>query len=272
MLSPSGRYVIAFNGEIYNHVELRTSLESAQGTLPWRGHSDTETLLACAEHWGPERALTQALGMFALALWDRQTRTLLLARDRAGEKPLFYGWQGGAFLFGSELKALRAHPAFHAEIDRDALAMYMQRGYIGAPDSIYRNIRKLPPGSYVQLRASGAPGGWPEPTVYWSLRELAESSATRPFIGTDVEAVEALEQELRRAVALQSVADVPLGAFLSGGIDSSSVVALMQAQASRPVKTFTVGFHEFDFQEAQYARTVTRLLGTEHHELYVTPQ
>jgi asparagine synthase (glutamine-hydrolysing) len=272
MLGASGRHVIAFNGEIYNHLALRASLEASQRALIWRGHSDTETLLSCIEHWGLEATLTRTLGMFAFALWDQQTRTLFLARDRAGEKPLFYGWQGGVFLFGSELKALRTHPAFSAEIDRDALALYMQYGYISAPHSIYRNIYKLPPGSYLRLAAPGVPGSLPQPAAYWSLREVAENARVRPFAGTDVEAVEALGEALKQAVVLQSVADVPLGAFLSGGIDSSTVVALMQSQATRPIKTFTVGFHESDFQEAQYARSVAELLGTEHHELYVTHQ
>jgi asparagine synthase (glutamine-hydrolysing) len=272
MVSASGRYVIVFNGEIYNHLAIRKGIAMSQGSQEWRGHSDTETLLAGFECWGLEPTLRKTLGMFALALWDRQTRTLSLARDRVGEKPLFYGWQADVFLFGSELKALRAHPAFRAEIDRDVLAMYMQRGYAEAPHSIYRNIRKLTPGTYLQLSARDAPGIMPDPRTYWSLREVIESGVAHPFAGSDAEGIDELEAELKRSISLQSVADVPLGAFLSGGTDSSAVVALMQSQSSRPVKTFTVGFHESDYQEATYARSVAQHLGTDHTELYVTPK
>jgi asparagine synthase (glutamine-hydrolysing) len=272
MVSASGRYVIVFNGEIYNHLAIRNEIAMTQPSQEWRGHSDTETLLAGFDCWGVEPTLTKTFGMFAFALWDRQSRTLSLARDRVGEKPLFYGWQGDVFLFGSELKALRVHPAFRAEIDRDALAKYMQHGYIKAPYSIYRDIRKLMPGSYLQISAQDAPGIIPDPRTYWSLRKVVESGVAHPFAGSDVEAVDQLEAELKRSISLQSVADVPLGAFLSGGTDSSAVVALMQSQSSRPVKTFTVGFHESDYQEAAYARSVARHLGTDHAELYVTPK
>jgi asparagine synthase (glutamine-hydrolysing) len=272
MFSASGRYVIAFNGEIYNHLAIRKEVAMSQPSQEWRGHSDTETLLAGFDCWGVEPTLKKTFGMFAFALWDRHTRTLALARDRVGEKPLFYGWQGDVFLFGSELKALRAHPAFRAEIDRDVLATYMQKGYIEAPYSIYRDIRKLMPGSYLQLSAQDVPGVIPDPRTYWSLREVVESGIAHPFAGSDAEAVDQLEAELKRAISLQSVADVPLGAFLSGGTDSSTVVALMQSQSSRPVKTFTVGFRESDYQEAEYARSVAQLLGTDHTELYVTPK
>jgi asparagine synthase (glutamine-hydrolysing) len=271
MICPSGRYVIAYNGEIYNHLEIRKALETAQSPPRWRGHSDTETLLAGFDSWGVGPTLGKTVGMFAIALWDRQSRTLTLARDRVGEKPLYYGWQGDVFLFGSELKALRAHPAFRAEVDREVLAMYMRRGYIVAPHSIYLNIRKLLPGTYVQLSVNDAPGTAPRPQAYWSLRDAAERGSAHPFDGSDEEATDQLEVELKRAVSQQSVADVPLGAFLSGGIDSTTVVALLQAQSSRPVKTFTIGFHESDYQEAQHAASVAKVLGTEHSELYVTP-
>ncbi len=269
MISPSGRYVIAYNGEIYNHLEIRDLLESA---LAWRGHSDTETLLAAFDCWGLERTLQATVGMFAFALWDRETRTLTLARDRAGEKPLYYGWQGDVFLFGSELKALREHPEFRADIDREVLATYLRRGYVPAPQSIYRHIFKLMPGTYVRLSSSDARGSAPQPHAYWSLLQVAEHGLAAPFSGSDQEAADQLEIALTRAVSQQSVADVPLGAFLSGGIDSSTVVALMQKQASRPVKTFTIGFHESEFQEAEHARAVANLLGTDHTELYVTPR
>lgn len=279
MVSASGRYVIAFNGEIYNHLELREELSKlgAGGTAPaWRGHSDTETLLAACEAWGIEKTLTSCVGMFALALWDRETRTLTLARDRMGEKPLYYGWVCGTLVFGSELKALRAYPGFDNAIERRALALFMRHNYVPAPWSIFENIWKLPPGCYVQFAAAAlAPGASPtgrgEVKPYWSLREVAEAGLRDPFTGSEPEAVAELERLLQQSIAGQMVADVPLGAFLSGGIDSSTVVALMQAQSSRPVKTFTIGFHEGDYNEAEHAKAVARHLGTDHTELYVTP-
>jgi asparagine synthase (glutamine-hydrolysing) len=273
MTSPSGRYVIAFNGEIYNHLELRETMESATGAVVWRGRSDTETLLAGFDRWGIEPTLKRTTGMFAIAVWDHEARKLTLARDRIGEKPLYYGWQGDVFLFGSELKALRVHPEFGHEIDRDVVAAYLRSGYIVAPRSIYRGIFKLVPGALLQISATDVAGASaPPPQRYWSLREVAESGLAQPFLGSDAEAIEELETRLQRAVSLQSVADVPLGAFLSGGVDSTTVVALMQVHASRPVKTFTVGFHEAEYQEAGYAKSVAQILGTEHTELYVTPR
>lgn len=265
MASACERYVIAFNGEIYNHSELRQSL----GHSSWRGHSDTETLLAAIANWGIEATLKQCVGMFAFALWDRKTRRLTLARDRLGEKPLYYGWQGDVFLFGSELKALKAHPAFRAEIDRDALTLFLRHNAIPAPYSIYEGIHKLPPGTFLQLHAEQRDA---RPVPYWSAKMAAEAGQRNRFQGSDVEAVAELERLLGKAVNGQMVADVPLGAFLSGGIDSTSVVALMQSQSIRPVKTFTIGFHEEDYNEADQAHTVARHLGTEHTELYVTPQ
>jgi asparagine synthase (glutamine-hydrolysing) len=274
MASASGRYVIAFNGEIYNHDELRAQLEREAGcALAWRGHSDTEALLAAIEAWGVTAALQAAIGMFAIALWDRQDRCLVLARDRLGEKPLYYGWQGdGArrvVLFGSELKALRAHPAFAAGIDRDALTLFMRHGYVPAPWTIYEGIRKLPPGTVAVLRAPDAEA---EIRRYWSAEEVMLRGQRSPLaLGAD-EAVDRLEALLRSAVLQQMVADVPLGAFLSGGIDSSTIVALMQAQSARPVRTFSIGFHEPGFNEAEHAKAVAAHLGTEHTELYVTPE
>jgi asparagine synthase (glutamine-hydrolysing) len=270
MTSASGRYVIAFNGEIYNHSDIRKELESSGSAPRWRGHSDTEILLSSFDSWGIEPSLKRARGMFAFALWDRQERTLTLARDRVGEKPLYYGWQGDAVLFGSELKALRVHPAFRACIDRSVLRDYFRRGYITAPHSIYQGISKLLPGCYVQFSGQEQPGIQPRPRSYWSLREVADHGLAEPFEGSDAEAGSRLESELLRAVGGQCIADVPLGAFLSGGIDSSTIVALMQAQSSRPVKTFTIGFHEDRSNEANHARTVARQLGTDHTELFVT--
>lgn len=265
MLSASDRYVIAFNGEVYNHLNLR---EALPGNV-WRGHSDTETLLAAISAWGVTTTLQKCVGMFAFALWDRQDLTLTLARDRFGEKPLYYGWQGDVFLFGSELKALKAHPAFQPEIDRDALALYIRHGYIPSPYCIYRGIFKLPPGTWMQIGADLAVA---EPFEYWSARQVAEDSQHSRFEGDIAEAAQELERLLKQSLCGQMMADVPLGAFLSGGVDSSVVVALMQAQSSRPVKTFTIGFKDQAYNEAEYAHTIAKYLGTEHTELYVTPE
>jgi asparagine synthase (glutamine-hydrolysing) len=269
MLSHCGRYVLAFNGEVYNFAAIREELEQAGVAPAWRGHSDTEVMLAAIAAWGLEAALKKFVGMFAFALWDRETRTLSLARDRLGEKPLYYGWQGEALLFGSELKALKAHPAFRAEIDRDALTLFLRHNAIPSPYSIYQGIHKLPPGTFLQLHAGQKDA---RPVAYWSARSVAEAGQRNLFRGSDAEAVSELERLLAQAVGGQMVADVPLGAFLSGGIDSTTVVALMQAQSRRPVKTFTIGFNETGYNEAEYAHAVARHLGTEHTDLYVTPQ
>ena len=264
MLSASGRFVVAYNGEIYNHLDLRKRLEATSAAPAWQGHSDTETLLACIEAWGIETALARSVGMFAFALWDREHRTLILARDRAGEKPLYYGWQGDVFLFGSELKALRAHPAFNADVDRGALALLLRHNYIPAPCSIHSGIHKLPPGSWLELRQGDRDA---QPRAYWSLAEVAERGMAAPFVGNDTEAVDELARLLGKAVGGQCVADVPLGALLSGGIDSSLITALMQAQSSRSVRTFTIGFEEKTYDEAHYARAIAAHIGTEHTEL-----
>ena len=271
MVSAAGRFIIVFNGEIYNFGELRRELEAADHTF--RSDSDTEVILASLTHWGLEAALKRFVGMFALVVWDREEQTLHMARDRMGEKPLYYGWSGGVLLFGSELKALRAHPRWQGEIDRDALSLLFRHNYIPAPHSIYTGIRKLTPGTVLSLRtATARPGELPAPRPFWNLKAVAEEGSAEPFSGTEAEAVEALEMVLRNATAQQVVADVPVGAFLSGGIDSSTIVALMQAQSRRPVKTFTIGFRETDYDEAGFARAVAKHLGTEHTELYVTPE
>ncbi len=270
MAGHGGRYVIAYNGEINNHLELRLSLPAG---LPWRGRSDTETLLACFEAWGLRATLERCIGMFALALWDREERVLTLARDRLGEKPLYYGWQGEAgastLLFGSELKALWAHPSFVGDIDRDALCLLLRHANIPAPHSIYRGVQKLEPGCLIRF-APGRPAA--TATRYWSAAQVAIEGLSQPFQGSPVEAVDALEALLGDAVSRQMVADVPLGAFLSGGVDSSTVVALMQKQASGPVKTFSIGFHEAGYDEAGHAKAVARHLGTDHNELYLTAE
>jgi asparagine synthase (glutamine-hydrolysing) len=270
MVSASGRYVLVFNGEIYNHLQIRRMLDGeGLKDANWRGHSDTETLLAAIEQWGMERTLRECVGMFALALWDRQERWLSLARDRMGEKPLYYGWQGNTLLFGSELKALQAHPAFRSEIDRNVVPLYLRHGYIPAPWSIWKGIRKLTPGCIVEFRGDRM-GELRAPHSYWSLADTISAGQADPFRGSDEEAITAFEQQLSESIAGQMVADVPLGAFLSGGIDSSTVVALMQAQSIRPVQTFTIGFAEDGYNEAEHAKTVAHHLCTEHTELYVT--
>jgi asparagine synthase (glutamine-hydrolysing) len=273
MLSRSGRFVLAYNGEIYNHLELRNELEASTGALVWRGRSDTEILLAAFERWGVDATLSRAAGMFALALWDRDERRLILARDRFGEKPLYYGWLGNGanrvFAFGSELKALRAHPVFANPVSRDALALYLQYCVVPAPYSIYHNVFKLPSGSLLTVEAAGLIRQEVRIEPYWRLSDVVRQGLNNP-IQSDTEAVGALDETLRYAVAQQAVADVPLGAFLSGGVDSSTVVAFMQAQSNRPVRTFTVGFDEVGFDEAPHALMVARHLGTDHHELRVT--
>lgn len=273
MRSASGRYVIVFNGELYNFRALRAELERLDPNLPWRGHSDTEVMLAAFERWGVEGALERFVGMFAFALWDGRDARLHLARDRLGEKPLYYGFAGADFVFASELKALRAYPRFDPRIDQRALAAYVQLACVPTPLSIYQGIAKLPPGCVVSLeRGALQARSAPDPRPYWSLERVVESGLEHAFPGTDEEAAELLEQRLSAAVAGQMVADVPLGAFLSGGVDSSTVVALMQAQSSRAVRTFSIGFPDERYDEARYAKRVAAHLGTEHTELYVTPQ
>jgi asparagine synthase (glutamine-hydrolysing) len=264
-----GRYVMVFNGEIYNHNKLRAKLEQTGQAPAQRGHSDTETLLACFEVWGIEATLQRSIGMFAIAVWDRQTNTLTLIRDRIGEKPLYYGWQGDTFLFGSELKALKAHPAFLSEIDRNALCLYMRHNYIPAPYSICRGIAKLPPGCLLSVSLKQRD---PQIKVYSSVAETVLQGKAQPFNGSAEDAVTALESLLKDAIGQQMIADVPLGAFLSGGIDSSTVVALMQSQSSLPVKTFSIGFHDDRHNEAACAKAVAQYLGTDHTELYVSSE
>lgn len=275
MVSASGRFVIAFNGEIYNHAELRPPL-LAKGAR-FRGTSDTEVLLALVEAHGVVGAIEMSVGMFALALWDRAERTLTLARDRMGEKPLYYGWQGDAFLFGSELKALRAHPMFDAAIDANAVAELLKWGYVAAPRSIHREVFKLRAGEILQI--SVGPGDGPlrgrcvhALSRYWRIEEQVAAGLARPLQGTLDEIADQLDERLSNAVGLQMRADVPVGAFLSGGIDSSLVVALMQRQSSQTVHTFSIGFDEAGFDESTEARRVAEHLGTRHTALRVSPE
>ena len=277
MVSKSGRFVIAYNGEVYNHLSLRKQLlaENSQQLASWRGGSDTETLLACIDIWGVEVTLKRCEGMFAFALWDREERCLFLGRDRLGEKPLYFGWQNGFLLFGSELKALESHPAFDGDIDRDALTLLLRHSYIPAPYSIYTGIGKLLPGTYIKFvidSSQFAARKTPEAVSYWSLHDVAEKGQSVLFNGDDKAAITTLDNLLKGSVRKQMVADVPLGAFLSGGVDSSIIVALMQAQSERPIQTFTIGFNEENYNEAENAKLVAQHLGTDHTELYVSPK
>jgi asparagine synthase (glutamine-hydrolysing) len=263
--SHDDRYVMVFNGEIYNYQSFRDEL-AALG-YRFRGHSDTEAALAAIQEWGIEAAVKRFNGMYAFAVWDKQERALHLVRDRVGIKPLYYGWSNDVLLFGSELKALAAHPCFAPQLDHDALASYLRYGYVPAPHTIYHDIYKLSPGALITLKD----GALTQPISYWSPQSAFEQGAAQPYTATSAEATDALETLLRDSVKLQMISDVPLGAFLSGGVDSSTVVALMQAQSNRPVHTFSIGFTEGAFDEAGYARAVAAHLGTQHTELYVSP-
>lgn len=265
MHSACGRFCIVYNGEVYNHGILRRELE--QSGHAFRGHSDTEVLLAAIAAWGLRKTVERLIGMFAFAIWDSRERQLTLVRDRLGIKPLYYGCAAGAFVFASELKALRAHPEFRGEIDRNVLALYLRHNYVPDPYSIYRGVMKLPPGTILTIEDDDRDA---QPIAYWSARDVAERGQAAPCGGTLEQAVSELDTLLSDAVRLRMEADVPLGAFLSGGIDSSLVVALMQKQSSRPVKTFTIGFDEPQYNEAPYAKAVARHLHTDHCELYVT--
>lgn len=265
MSSADDRLVLVFNGEIYNHAELRRDINAAGWNSGWRGHSDTEILLAALQIWGVGGTLPRLNGMFAFALWDKSRRVLYLARDRVGEKPLFYGTSGKTFLFASELKSMTVHPDWVGTINRDVLATYLRHGYVPDPHCIYEGIAKLPPAHWVEIK-EGIAG---EPNCYWSLAEAATGERREMPMAELVDELEAL---LLDAVGIRMEADVPLGAFLSGGIDSSLIVAMMQAQANKPVKTFTVGFDVPGYNEAEHAKAVAAHLGTDHTELYVTPQ
>lgn len=274
MHSEHGQYVIVFNGEVYNHAEMRQELISCGRVF--RGHSDTEVILAGCEEWGVEQTIKRCIGMFAIALWDVGARTLNLVRDRMGEKPLYYGWQNGTFIFASELKAMRRHQDFQGDIDRNSLALYFRHHYISGPYSIYEGVNKLEPGMILGIPLSktlekGDTGNW-QKVKYWSLKEIVEDGESCPYDGSAVEAVSTLEALLEKSLQGQMIADVPLGVFLSGGIDSSTIVALMQRLSSKPVQTFCIGFRERGYNEAAYAKEIARHLGCQHTELYVTPR
>ncbi len=268
MLSHDGRYVCVYNGEIYNFAVVKAELE-AKG-VRFKGGSDTEVFLAAVAEWGMLDAVKRCDGMFAFAIWDRRDRRLFIGRDRVGIKPLYYGWAGGTLLFGSELKALRRHPSFHADIDRNSLATYMRHNYIPAPYSIYSGISKAMPGTFLEF--SRELGKEPKVHSYWSPVDYAGTSPVDAFKGDPREAVDELEGIFERAVSERLVSDVPLGAFLSGGIDSSLVVAMMRKVSSSPVKTFTIGFQERAYDESPFAKEIARHLGTDHTELKVSKE
>ena len=269
MVSPCGRFVLVYNGELYNHHEMRKELQDQHGAFAWQGYSDTETLLAALRHWGVRKALTIANGMFAFALWDRSDRTLTLGRDRLGEKPLYYSSSGGTFIFASQLQALTLHPAFRQEIDREALALYLRYNNVPGPMCIYRGICKLLPAHFLVIRNAGRDVG--DPVCYWSLPDVAKNGIANRRTVDAVQLVNELDMLLCDAVGRRMEADVPLGAFLSGGFDSTMVVAQMQAQSSSPVKTFSIGSANSEYDESVHAAAVARHLGTDHEELHVTP-
>ena len=273
MLSSCGRYVLAFNGEIYNHLELQEKLEASGEAPKWRGHSDSETLLAALATWGIEQALKATVGMFAFAVWDRRERILTLARDRAGEKPLYYGWQKDTFFFASELKALKAHPSFQPGVNREALALFLRHSCVPAPYSIYLGIQKLMPGHYVEISPPPRrPCSDPKPKPYYELNTVISTGRANPFRGSVHQAIASLNVQLTTAIESQMLSDAPIGALLSGGIDSSAIVAIMQSLSEIPIRTFTVGFSDKRYNEAEQAKEVAQHLGTCHTELYVSPK
>jgi len=272
MESQCGRYVVVYNGEIYNHSRIRRDLHAQKAQSHWIGHSDTETLLKCMSCWGVEETLQQIEGMFAFAVWDRQEKELYLARDRMGEKPLYYGWQGNSFLFGSELKALKEHPLFGATVDRGTLGLFLRYNYVPGPYSIYEGIQKLPPGSFLKLDlASHVSRQCPTAVPYWSLTKIAEQGVSHRFSGSEAEALDLLEDKLSAAIRDQMLSDVPLGFLLSSGIDSSLICALAQKISAQPIRTFSIGFDDKTYDESAYAKEIATHLGCIHTEMVVSP-
>lgn len=270
MISRNGRFVIVFNGEIYNFHEIRNQLEKT-ARIPWRGHSDTEIILEGFEQWGIPKTLQELSGMFAIAIWDREENKLWLTRDRIGEKPLYYGLQNGTFFFASELKCFRNLPFATLSIDRNSLCLYLRHNCIPAPWSIFQNVKKLLPGTYLEISPSELISSTlPSPKYYWEPNHVLLEVKRHTFSGSFDNAVNDLEQLLLEVVRREMISDVPLGAFLSGGIDSSTIVALMQSISEKPIKTFTIGFFENQYNEAEHAKAVAHHLGTEHHERYIS--
>jgi asparagine synthase (glutamine-hydrolysing) len=271
MMSHSSRYTMVFNGEIYNHLEMRKDIDSSHN-VTWKGHSDTETLLVSFDLIGLRKTLENSVGAFAIALWDQETKVLSLARDRMGEKPLYYGWQNGVFLFGSELRSMRKHPAFEDVINRDIIIHYLQNGSIVAPHSIYESVYKVLPSAYIEIKTCSDDRTMPEPVYYWSLDNIARTGDRSPLSGSNDELVDGLEEVINEAVSLQTISDVPLGAYLSGGVDSSLIVGLLQSNSMQKIKTFTIGFEEKKYDESTYAQSVADHLGTDHSTLILTKQ
>lgn len=272
MHSPSGRYVITYNGEVYNHLALRKQIEKNHNSITWKGSSDTETISCAIDCWGLVEAVKKFRGMFAIAIWDKQLKTLSIARDIAGEKPLYYGWQQNVFMFSSELKAMKKHPAFLGGINRDSIQMQMSLGCVPAPYSIYEGIFKLLPGNILTINLLNKTSkNDPLVSCFWSLEKVLLDKGINKFQGTYEDAADELEVLLKKSIKSQMLADVPLGAFLSGGIDSSLVVSLMQSQSIQPINTFTIGFEESKYNEANFAKNIASLLGTNHTEHYISP-
>ncbi len=271
MSSQSLRYTIAFNGEIYNHLDLREKLGKELGPILWEGSSDTETLLACIDNWGIHKTLGNLVGMFAFSLWDNVSKMLTLGRDRLGEKPLYYGWEGcgnnRVFLFGSDLKSFKAYPNFNPVVDRNALCLFLRHNCVPAPHCIYEGFNKLEPGCYLSISKDQMA---PKITRYWDAECLLAAGVNNPISSNFTDLSSFIESKIVKAVNRQSISDVPLGTFLSGGIDSSIITALLQSQSIKPVKTFTIGFEEESYNEAIYAKKISKHLGTDHTELYVS--
>lgn len=272
MISPGQRYTMVFNGEIYNHNDIRREINQTAFQPRWRGHSDTETLLAGFEVWGIKETVQRTVGMFAMAIWDSHEDKLVLVRDRMGEKPLYYGVQNNVLYFASELKALLAHPDFHAEINRDALSVYLNMSYVPAPLSIYKNVYKLLPGTLLEISKEALSTSLERPLPYWSFNEERKKEQLSNQNWSDDTAIAQLEQLVTESVKIQQLSDVPLGAFLSGGVDSSTIVSIMQRHSSLPVNTFTIGFHEKQYDESGYANDIAQYLQTNHTSIYVTPR
>lgn len=268
-VSACGRFVLIFNGEIYNHEALRSALSKPASTPQWRGHSDTETLITCLVEWGVEKTLHRIIGMFAFALWDREKAVLTLARDRLGEKPLYYGWAGNTLLFASELKALAAHPSWQGRINESAVSEYLRYGYVPDPLSVYTGIKKLSAGHWVELSSPGAKQAAPK--CYWDLESVAREGISAPLTSGNALSTAALEKVIDASVKNRLMADVPVGVFLSGGYDSVAIAASAQAQSSQPIDTFTIGFSQNTQDEAGHAKAIAAHIGTWHHEHYVGP-
>lgn len=269
MVSATGRYTLVFNGEIYNFASLKNEILTFRSDSQFRGHSDTEVILSAFETWGIPDSIQKLAGMFAIAVWDEIEQVLYLARDRTGEKPLYYGYSNGCFAFASELKALRAIPGFDLSIDPNAVSNFVRYSYVEESRSIYKEVKKLPPASYLKISLDNIEAVG-EPVKYWDLNKIATMATRNPFSGTEQQAIQSLEEHLSRIIKGQMIADVPLGAFLSGGIDSSTIVACMQRESTRPVKTFTIGFEEAQYDESRYAEEVARHLGSDHTTLKLT--